>query len=100
MPLSVLSNSAELRPPLGLFPRRPTPGLYGCEAEVWRARQCRHRSQEGYLHWSLRFLVLRNDGRPREMAGIDVSRFLAQFAVGERPVLSRSAPKSSRHMPV
>ena len=83
MESSVLSNSAaNRRSPLGLFPGKPAPRLYHCVVEALRTRHYSRRTEEAYLHWIRRFLAFHTGTHPREMAEMDVNRFLTHLAVG------------------
>ena len=74
---SVMRNSAaNRRSPLGLFPGQPTPRLYDRVVEALRTRHYSRRTEEAYLHWIRRFLASHNGTHPREMAEMEVNRFL------------------------
>ena len=80
---SVMRNSAaNRRSALGLFPGQPTPRLYDCVVEALRTRHYSRRTEEAYVHWIRRFLALHNGTHPREVAEMDVNRFLTHLAVG------------------
>ena len=72
------------RSPLGLFPGQPTPRLYDCVVEALRTRHCSRSTEEACLHRIRRFLVFHNGTHPREMAEMDVNRFLTHLAVGAK----------------
>ena len=64
-----MNNSAgNRRSPLGLVPGQPAPRLYDRGAEVLRTRHYSRPTEEAYLHWIRRFLLLYNSTRPRELA--------------------------------
>ena len=74
-----MSNAAaNRRPPLVLFPGQPTPRPYDCVVEALRTQYYSRRTEEAYLHWIRRFLVFDSGTHPREMADMDVNRFLMQ----------------------
>jgi integron integrase len=50
--------------------------------EALRTRHYSRRTEEAYLHWIRRFLASHNGTHPREMAEMDVNRFLTHLAVG------------------
>jgi integron integrase len=50
--------------------------------EALRTRHYSRRPDEAYLHWIRRFLVFHNGAHPREMAEMDVNRFLTHLAIG------------------
>ena len=78
-----MSNSAaNRRSPVGLFRGQPTPRLYDCAEEALRTRHYSRRTEEACPHWIRRFLVSHNGTHPREMAEMDVIRFLTHLAVG------------------
>ena len=58
------------RHPSGMFPGQPTPRLYDRVVEVLRTRHYSRRTEEAYLHWIRRFLVLHNRTHPED--GYDI----------------------------
>jgi len=76
------NSAANRRSPLGLYPGPPTPRLYDCVVEALRTRHHSRRTEEAYLHWIRGFLAFHNGTHPREMAEMDVNRFLTHLAVG------------------
>jgi integron integrase len=50
--------------------------------EALRTRHYSRRTEEAYLHWIRRFLAFHNGTHSREMAEMDVNRFLTHLAVG------------------
>ena len=74
--------------PLGLFPGKPTPRLYDRLVEVLRVRHYSRRTEEAYVHWIRRYIVLHDRQHPRELAEDDVTRFLSHLAVKTRVAAS------------
>jgi hypothetical protein len=74
--------AADRRSPVGQFPGQPTPRLCDCVVEALRTRYYSPHTEEAYLHWIRRFHLFHNGTHPREMAEMDVNRFLTHLAVG------------------
>jgi integron integrase len=79
-----MSTASLPRPaPLGLFPDRPTPRLYDRIVEVLRVRHYSRRTEEAYIHWIRRFILFHQHRHPRQLAELDLNRFLTHLAVSE-----------------
>jgi len=76
------------RSPLGVFPGQPTPRLYDRVVEALRTRHYSRRTEEAYIHWIRRFLLLHTGAHPRQLAEADVNRFLTHLAVRENVAAS------------
>ena len=72
---------ASSRPPLGLFPDRPTPRLCDRAVEAFRVRHYSRRTEEAYLHWIRRFIEFHKGEHPRQLAEGEVNRFLTHLAI-------------------
>ena len=76
------------RPPLGLFPDRPQPRLYDRIVEVFRVHHYSKRTEEAYVHWIRKYIDFCAPAHPRQLAELDVNRFLTHLAVKEHVAAS------------
>ena len=84
-----MPSTAELRPaPLRLFADRPSPRLYDRIVEVLRVRHYSRRTEEAYLHWMRRYIEFHQHRHPRQLAEVDVNRFLTHLAVEDHVAAS------------
>jgi hypothetical protein len=61
------------RPPLSLFPDKPTPRLYDRVVDVLRVRHYSRRTEDAYVHWMRRYIEFHRHQHPRQLAeGDDV----------------------------
>ena len=71
-----------------MFPGQPAPRLYDRVVEVLRARHYSRRTEEAYVHWIRRFVLLHHGRHPREQAEGDVNRFLTHLAIQQNVAAS------------
>ena len=64
----MINSRADRRSPLGLFPGQPTPRLYDRVVEILRTRHYIRRTEQPYLHWIRRFILLHVRTCPRQLA--------------------------------
>lgn len=76
------------RPPLGLFPDRPKPRLYDRIVEVFRVHHYSKRTEQAYVHWIRKYVEFCAPAHPRQLAEVDVNRFLTHLAVKEHVAAS------------
>lgn len=69
------------RPPLGLFPDRPSPGLHEHIVRVMRTRHYSPRTIETYLGWIRRFIGFFDSRHPRRLGEEEVAAFLTDLAI-------------------
>lgn len=83
--IGVMNNSAVDRRPLGLVPGEPIPRLYDRMVEVLRTRHYGRRTEPAHVHWIRRFILFHAPTHPRELAEVDVNRFLIYLTMTAEP---------------